>query len=501
MPYAEIVASIASRSAGPGTRANIDEFTVTTARAIESIGGAERGKAVIILNPVNPPMIMRDTVFCAISPDADHDAISDSVLAMVAEVARYVPGYTLRADPQFDPPAPEWGGQARVAVFLEVRGNGDYLPPWAGNLDIMTAAAARVGDVLAAASRTRGDGMTRDLRITDSTLRDGSHAMAHRFTEAQVRQVVAALDAAGVEVIEVSHGDGLGGSSFNYGFSAVDDIRLVRAAAEEAVAAKIAVLLLPGLGTVADLKDAREAGASVARIATHCTEADVSVQHFAAARELGMETVGFLMLAHRLDPAALAAQARIMADAGAECVYVVDSAGAMVLGDAQERVRALIRELGADAQVGFHGHQNLSLGVANSVLAYQEGATQIDGALCALGAGAGNSPTEVLAATFDRLGIRTGVDVMGVLAAAEEVVRPIIPRLPWMDRSSVVQGYAGVYSSFLLHAQRAAQRYGVPAHEILQRVGEAGYVGGQEDMIIDVALQLQQERETAGAAG
>ena len=334
--------------------------------------------------------------------------------------------------------------------------------------------------------------MTRDLRITDSTLRDGSHAMAHRFTEAQVRQVVAALDAAGVEVIEVSHGDGLGGSSFNYGFSAVDDIRLVRAAAEEAMAAKIAVL--------EDLKDAREAGASVARIATHCTEADVSVQHFAAARDLGMETVGFLMLAHRLDPAALAAQARIMADAGAQCVYVVDSAGAMVLGDAQERVRALIRELGGDAQVGFHGHQNLSLGVANSVLAYQEGATQIDGALCALGAGAGNSPTEVLAATFDRLGIRTGVDVMGVLAAAEEVVRPIIPRLPWMDRSSVVQGYAGVYSSFLLHAQRAAQRYGVPAHEILQRVGEAGYVGGQEDMIIDVALQLQQERETAGAA-
>jgi 4-hydroxy 2-oxovalerate aldolase len=343
--------------------------------------------------------------------------------------------------------------------------------------------------------------MTRDLRITDSTLRDGSHAMAHRFTEAQVRQVVAALDAAGVEVIEVSHGDGLGGSSFNYGFSAVDDIRLVRAAAEEAAAAKIAVLLLPGLGTVEDLKDAREAGASVARIATHCTEADVSLQHFAAARDLGMETVGFLMLAHRLDPAALAAQARIMADAGAQCVYVVDSAGAMVLGDAQERVRALIRELGPDAQVGFHGHQNLSLGVANSVLAYQEGATQIDGALCALGAGAGNSPTEVLAATFDRLGIHTGVDVPGVLAAAEEVVRPIIPRLPWMDRSSVVQGYAGVYSSFLLHAQRAAERYGVPAHVILQRVGEAGYVGGQEDMIIDVALQLQRERETAGAAG
>ena len=180
-----------------------------------------------------------------------------------------------------------------------------------------------------------------------------------------------------------------------------------------------------------------------------------------------------------------------MVDAGAECVYVVDSAGALVLSDAQARVQALVAEIGREAQVGFHGHQNLSLGVANSVLAFQAGATQIDGALCALGAGAGNAPTEVLAATFARLGIGTGVDVDGVLAAAEEVVRPIIPRLPWMDRASVVQGYAGVYSSFLLHAQRAAERYGVPAHAILQRVGEAGYVGGQEDMIIDIALELQ----------
>ena len=331
----------------------------------------------------------------------------------------------------------------------------------------------------------------REVRITDSTLRDGSHAMRHQFTQEQVRAVVNALDGAGVQVIEVSHGDGLGGSSFNYGFSLVDEISLIRAAVDEARAARIAVLLLPGVGTVEDLREAREAGASVARIATHCTEADVSVQHFAAARDLGMETVGFLMLAHRLDPAGLARQARIMVDAGAECVYVVDSAGALVLSDAQTRVQALVAEIGREAQVGFHGHQNLSLGVANSVLAYQAGATQVDGALCALGAGAGNAPTEVLAATFARLGIGTGVDVDGVLAAAEEVVRPIIPRLPWMDRASVVQGYAGVYSSFLLHAQRAAERYGVPAHAILQRVGEAGYVGGQEDMIIDIALQLQ----------
>jgi 4-hydroxy 2-oxovalerate aldolase len=335
-----------------------------------------------------------------------------------------------------------------------------------------------------------GPGVRR-VRITDSTLRDGSHAMAHRFTEEQVRGVVHALDLAGVEVIEVSHGDGLGGSSFNYGFSAVDDVRLVAAAVGEARHAKIAVLLLPGVGTIRDLRMAREAGASVARIATHCTEADLSPQHFAAAREMGMETVGFLMLSHRIAPEDLARQARIMVDGGAQCVYVVDSAGALVLGDAQARVSALVAEIGNDAQVGFHGHQNLSLGVANSVLAAQNGALQVDGALCALGAGAGNSPTEVLAATFEHLGISTGVNVQGVLAAAEEVVRPFLHRLPFADRAAITQGCSGVYSSFLLHAERAAERYGVPAHEILQRVGEAGYVGGQEDMIIDIALQLR----------
>ncbi|MEV4678403.1 MULTISPECIES: 4-hydroxy-2-oxovalerate aldolase [Actinomadura] len=335
------------------------------------------------------------------------------------------------------------------------------------------------------------------IRITDSTLRDGSHAMAHRFTEEQVRGVVHALDAAGVEVIEVTHGDGLGGSSFNYGFSLEDDVKLVAAAVDEATRAKIAVLMLPGVGTVEDLKLAHDAGASVARIATHCTEADVSLQHFAAARGLGMETVGFLMMSHRVRPDVLAQQARIMVDGGAQCVYVVDSAGALVLGEAQERISAVVKEIGHEAQVGFHGHQNLSLGVANSVLAQQNGALQIDGALCALGAGAGNSPTEVLVPTFERLGVPTGVDVQGVMAAADDVVKPFLHRLPFADRGAITQGYAGVYSSFLLHAERAGKRYEVPVHEILQKVGEAGYVGGQEDMIIDVALQLRAERERA----
>lgn len=330
-----------------------------------------------------------------------------------------------------------------------------------------------------------------DVRITDTTLRDGSHAQSHQFTEEQVRTTVRALDDAGVQVIEVTHGDGLGGSSFNYGFSAVDEMALVKAAAAEARRAKIAVLMLPGLGTVEKLHEAHEMGAQIARIATHCTEADVSIQHFGAARGLGMETVGFLMLSHMSPPEELAKQARIMVDAGCQCVYVVDSAGALILEDVSDRVSAIIAEIGTEAQVGYHGHQNMSFGVANSVLAYRAGARQIDGSLRALGAGAGNSPTEVLATAFERLDIRTGIDVGRVLSAAEDVVTPFIRRMPVMDRSSITQGYAGVYSSFLIHAERAAERYGVPTHEILTKVGEYGYVGGQEDMIIDVALELR----------
>jgi 4-hydroxy 2-oxovalerate aldolase len=329
-----------------------------------------------------------------------------------------------------------------------------------------------------------------DVRITDTTLRDGSHAMAHQFTEAQVRATVRALDDAGVPVIEVTHGDGLAGSSFNFGFSLTDELRLIEAAVDEAKQARIAVLLLPGVGTVEDMREAARAGAEIVRIATHCTEADISIQHFGLARELGLETNGFLMLSHSTPPAALAAQARIMVDAGAQCVYVVDSAGALILREASDRVTALLDEIGGEAEVGYHGHQNLSLGVANSLLAYEAGATRIDGCLRALGAGAGNSPTEILAAVFERLGVRTGIDLAKVLAAAEEIVQPYMTRQPMADRNSIVLGSAGVYSSFLLHAERAAERYGVPAHDILAEVGRRRYVGGQEDMIVDIAIQL-----------
>lgn len=331
------------------------------------------------------------------------------------------------------------------------------------------------------------------IRINDTTLRDGSHAVRHQYTEEQVRSVVRALDDAGVEMIEVTHGDGLGGSSFNYGFSKVSDLELIEAAVDEAKNAKIAALLLPGLGTVADLKEAHARGVSMVRVATHCTEADISIRHFQAARELGMETGGFLMLSHRLEPKKLAEQARIMVDAGCQCVFVVDSAGALIMEQAGDRVKALVDEIGDDAQVGFHGHQNMSFGVTNSVLAVRNGARQIDGSLAGLGAGAGNSPTEVLAVAFDRLGIEHSVDIDRILYAAEDVLKPMVPRLPMMDRGSIVQGQMGVYNSFLLHAERASERYGVPTAEILAEVGRRGYVGGQEDMIIDVAVDLKRQ--------
>lgn len=330
------------------------------------------------------------------------------------------------------------------------------------------------------------------IRLNDTTLRDGSHAVRHQYTTDQVRQIVRSLDDAGVEVLEVTHGDGLGGSTFNYGFSRVNELDLIEAAVDEARNAKIAALLLPGVGTIADLKEAQQRGASVVRIATHCSEADVSIQHFQAARELGLETGGFLMLSHRLTPAELAKQARIMVDAGCQCVFVVDSSGHLIMEDAGDRVKAVVEEIGDEAEVGFHGHQNLSFGVANSLLAVRAGATQIDGTLYGLGAGAGNAPLEVLATVFDRLGIDIGeVDVTAVQNAAEDVLRPMVDRLPMMDRGSIVQGQMGVYNSFLFHAERAAERYDVAAADILREIGRRGYVGGQEDMLIDVAVELQ----------
>jgi 4-hydroxy 2-oxovalerate aldolase len=339
-----------------------------------------------------------------------------------------------------------------------------------------------------------------DVRVIDTSLRDGSHAVAHEFTVDQVVAMVGALDAARVPVIEIAHGDGLGGSSLTYGRSAVNERELIEAACGTASHAKIAALILPGVGTVADIEAAQGLGVGLLRVATHASEADISAEHFHAARELGLETAGFLMMSHTLEPAALAAQARTMADAGCQCVYVVDSAGAMVLDDVTERVAALVDELGDDAQVGFHAHRNLGVGEANTVLAARAGAVQVDGSLRAFGAGAGNAQTEVIAALFERLDIRTGIDVPKLLDAAEEVAAPLQPTVPTVDRDAITLGLSGVYSSFLKHARRIGERYGVPSHELLRVAGDRRLVGGQEDLLVDIAVALAAERETVAAS-
>jgi len=334
--------------------------------------------------------------------------------------------------------------------------------------------------------------MMKPPRITDTSLRDGSHPMRHQYTIEQVQLVSQALDAAGVPVIEVSHGDGLGGSSLQYGFSKVSEMDLIEAAAGVCTQAQIAVLLLPGVGTWKELREASKRGAKIVRIATQCTEADVSQQHFELAKELGLEAIGFLMMAHMREPEVLAEQAKLMEGYGADCVYVVDSAGAMLPRDAGLRVAALKGTL--NCQVGFHAHNNLGVAIGNSIAALEAGAEQIDGCLRGLGAGAGNAPTELLAAILDKMNLNPGLDVFKLSDAAEYILSPMMPFQPIPDRDALSIGYAGVYSTFLLHARRHGARLGVDPREILVELGRRKAMAGQEDWIIDVAQELADQK-------
>lgn len=330
--------------------------------------------------------------------------------------------------------------------------------------------------------------------LHDMCLRDGMHAKREQISVEQMVKVATALDDAGVPYIQVTHGGGLGGNSLQHGFALASNEEYISAVAPKMKQAKVSVLLIPGLGTMKELQSAYDCGARSVHVATHCTEADTSPQHIAFARKLGMDTTGFLMMAHLNDADGIARQGKLMESYGAQTVYVTDSAGYMLPDDVKARIGALRAVLNPETEIGFHGHHNLGMGIANSIAAIEAGATRIDGSVAGLGAGAGNTPLEVFAAVCERMGIETGVDLFKIMDVAEDIIVPMMDHMVRVDRESLTLGFAGVYSTFLLHAKRAGDRFGVSARDILVELGRKKMIGGQEDMIMDTAMTMAKER-------
>ncbi|HMV54392.1 MAG TPA: 4-hydroxy-2-oxovalerate aldolase [Rhodocyclaceae bacterium] len=334
----------------------------------------------------------------------------------------------------------------------------------------------------------------RKVLLHDMCLRDGMHAKREQISVEQMVKVARGLDEAGVPLIQVTHGAGLGGNSLQHGFALHSNEEYLRAVSAVVERARISVLLIPGLGTMRELKSAYECGARSVHVATHCTEADTAPQHIAFARKLGMDTTGFLMMAHLNDPVGIAKQGKLMESYGAQTIYMTDSAGYMLPEDVRARVAALREVLDPQTEIGFHGHHNLGMGIANSIAAIEEGASRIDASVAGLGAGAGNTPLEVFAAVCERMGIETGVDLFKLMDLAEDVIVPMMEHMVRVDRESLTLGFAGVYSTFLLHAKRASARFGIPARDILVELGRRKMIGGQEDMIEDTAMTMAKER-------
>ena len=331
--------------------------------------------------------------------------------------------------------------------------------------------------------------MKKQILITDPTLRDGNHAVAHQLSAKQVAIYCSAADKAGIPIVEVGHGNGLGASSLQVGEALESDETLLKTAREHLINSKLSIHVIPGFATIErDLKKAIEFGVDIVRVASHCTEADITQRHIGFSREKGKEAYGVLMMSHMASPEMLVEEAKKMELYGAEAIIIMDSAGAYLPTDVSERITALVEAL--SVPVGFHGHNNLGMGIANSIAAVEAGAKILDGTAKGFGAGAGNAQIEILIAVLEKMGYHTGINLYKVLDAVDIAEKEIMPFVPTIKTESIVSGLAGVFSGFAKHVSRISKEYNVDPRDVYFELGKRNVVAGQEDLIIEVVLNL-----------